>query len=90
MISTILSIIKAFTALDDLFQLLMVAYAQSQIAVMHAENLAAIRKAIAEHDQRDAEHAIGNPTPGEPSGEDGTTIIDKPPPNVVGWPPNIS
>lgn len=92
MIATVLSLIKAFSALDSLFQLLMVAYTQSQIASMKAENLAAVRKAIADHDQRDAEKAIGNPTPGGASGEDGATIIDRPPPNVIvpGPPPNIS
>jgi hypothetical protein len=82
MISTIVSIIKAISALDNFFQLLVVAYTQSQIASMRAENIAAVKKAILEHDQREAERVIGNPNPGEASGEEGTTIVEAPPPNI--------
>ena len=82
MISTIVSIIKAISALDNLFQLVMVAYTQSQIASMRAENREAIKRSIAEHDQREAERVIGNPNPGEASGEEGTQIVDAPPPNI--------
>lgn len=57
-------------------------YVKLKIASMKRENREAIRKALHEQDQRDLEGAVGNPYPGEPSGDDGVTIVDAPPPGA--------
>lgn len=82
-ISIILGILKAIPILDGWFQSFSAAYVQSRIASLTKENSDAIRKAFQEHDQRDAEKAIGSPNPGEASGQDGAEIVDAPPPNIV-------
>jgi hypothetical protein len=83
-ISAILALLKAIPILDSWFQQFFAAYAEHEIANMKAENRDSIRKALAEHDQRDLEKAIGNPNPGEASGDSGVEIVDGPPPNVGG------
>ena len=78
-ISAIISIITLIPRVKAWFDELVSVYVQMKIASMKRENREAIRRAIIEHDQRDLEKAIGNPYPGEPSGEEGTEIIDGPP-----------
>ena len=51
-------------------------YINQQIDKMAAENVAAIKKAIQEKDQRDLEKALGNPNAGEPSNLPGVTQRD--------------
>lgn len=75
-ISIVLSILKAIPIIDSWFQQIAVA----RIAELNSENIAAIKKALTERDQRDLEEAIGNPNPGMPSGDPGTVIQkDRPP-----------
>lgn len=78
----IIALLKAIPIIDGWFQQLVAAYTASQIASMKKENRDAIRKAIIEHDQRGLEEAIGNPNPGEASGDSGAVIVDAPPPNT--------
>ena len=78
MLSTILAIIKAITAIKSMFEQLMALYVQSEIASMKKENVVALRKALNEHDQRDLEKALGNPNPGTSSGDSGAVIITDP------------
>lgn len=81
-ISIILGILKVIPILDAWFQALSKAYIEDRIAGMKKENRDAIRKAINEHDQRDLEKAVGNPNPGEASGDAGAQIIDNRPPGI--------
>lgn len=78
-ITIILGILKAIPILDAWFQQLSTAYTVGKIASFKKENLEALRKAINEKDQRDLEAAVGNPHPGEASGDAGAVIIDAPP-----------
>jgi hypothetical protein len=82
-IALLLGIAKAVPIIDSWIQQLATAYATQRIADMQKENLDAIRKAIQDKDQRDLEAALGNPHPGEASGDPGAVITDAPPPNVV-------
>lgn len=82
-ISGIIALLKVIPVIDGWFQQLMVAYTQARIESMKRENREAIRKAILEHDQRDAEKVIGNPEPGEPSGNKGSEIVNEKPPGVA-------
>lgn len=79
---TILAVLKAIPVLDSWFQQLAVLYFNMQVSNMKAENRDAVRKALAEHDQRDLEKATGNPNPGQHSGETTSEIISGPPPGV--------
>ena len=81
-VGIILAALKAIPVLDSWFQALVVAYTAARIASMKKENRESIRKAILEHDQRDLEGAIGNPHPGEASGDSGAEIVEAPPPNA--------
>lgn len=82
MVLAVLNFILKIPAMISFFEKLMAEYTKLQVSKMKKENRDAIRKAIEEHDQRDAEKAIGNPDAGEASGEDGAVIVDAPPPNV--------
>lgn len=81
-ISIILGILKAIPIIDSWYQKLSAAYIADAIARMKSENLDAIRKAITNHDQRDLEAAVGNPHPGEVSGDAGSTIEPTEPPGA--------
>ncbi len=71
-----IAFLKAVPALKNWFDSLVALYVARVLASMKAENIAAIKAAIDTHDQRRAEAALGNPTPGEPSGNPGTEIRD--------------
>lgn len=64
----IVGLIKAIPIFDQWFQQLAALYVSERIHSMKQENVDALRKAVAEKDQRDLEKAIGNPNPGAPSG----------------------
>lgn len=81
-ISIVLGILKIIPILDQWFQSLSAAYIQERLDSMKSENVAAIRKALDDKDQRDLEAAVGNPNPGLPSGDAGSQIIDMPPPGI--------
>jgi len=80
--STILAVLKVIPILDSWFQQLMVFYAKAAVDRIKKEDREAVLKAFAEKDQRDLEKAIGNPNPGEVSGDEGTETISGPPPGV--------
>jgi hypothetical protein len=85
-INEILAIAKAIPVVDSWIQALVVAYTALEISNMEKENREAVRKALYEHDQRELEKAVGNPNPGEISGDPGAVVVDAPPPNVVHQP----
>lgn len=76
------ALFKAFPFLKEWFDELLVAYVNHSIDTMKDENRKALGKALNGRDQRDLEKAIGSPTAGKPSGDPGTIISDRPPPNV--------
>jgi len=78
-ITIIIGIVKAVPIIDKWLEQLMHAYFLYKVSIMEKENVEAIRKLIEERDQRDFEKAIGSKKPGEPSGDDGAVIIDRPP-----------
>lgn len=75
----LIAIFEAIPAIRDLWVRLVSAIEAAETAKMKQENNDAIRKVQDEHDQRDAEKAIGNPHPGEPSNDPGAVIRDNPP-----------
>ncbi len=80
--STILAILKAVPVIEGWVQDFFVFYTQARLDAMRSENREALKKAFLEKDQRDLEKAIGNPTPGEESGNAGSEIKDTLPPGV--------
>jgi hypothetical protein len=76
-ISLLLALFRAIPILDKWFQTLMVEWFNRSVDKMQTENLAAIKKALSDYDQRELEKAIGNPNAGEPSGNPGSTIVDE-------------
>lgn len=73
-VAAILAVCRAIPIVNSWMSELMAAYVQHQIAAMKAANVAAIRKALMEQDQRDIEKAIGSPRAGEKSGDPNTEI----------------
>lgn len=76
------SLFKALPVLKEWFEDLVVAYVNHSVDNMKKKNREALEKALNGRDQRDLEKAIGSPTAGKPSGDPGTIISDRPPPNV--------
>jgi hypothetical protein len=74
--SAIVGIINLIPVVKGWIDSFIAYYVGKQIESMKAENMAAIRKAVHEQDQRDAERALGNPQAGEPSDIPGTVIRD--------------
>lgn len=66
--SAVIGVINLIPTVQGWVESFVAYYVEKQRAQMRAENLAAIRKAINEHDQRGIEEALGNPNAGEPSG----------------------
>ncbi len=79
----ILALLQAVPSLKSVWDELVAAYIERQIATMKQQNRDAIRKAINEQDQRPIERAIGSPHAGEPSRIPGVVIVDDLP-NVGG------
>lgn len=79
---TLIAFIRAVPTIDKWFQNLAAAYTAATFHTWEKENQNAILALKVDHDQRPAEHAIGSPTAGLPSGDAGSTIVDAPPPNV--------
>lgn len=75
-VSLALSIIEAIPAVKRLFEQLSKAYYEAVIEKMKAENAEAIRKAIAENDQRWIEKTMKSSTAGKPSGVPSTEERD--------------
>lgn len=81
-IGLLTALFKAIPVLKEWFDDLITAYVNHSIDTMRKENREALGKALNGRDQRDLEKAIGSPTAGKPSGDPGTIISDRPPPNV--------
>lgn len=75
-LSLVLTILKLVPSLKGWWDELVSAYVYSEIATINKENLASVRKAILEQDQRDLERAIGNPYAGERSNIPGSEIVN--------------
>lgn len=75
--SALIGLIKAIPIINGWVQGFITLYVNSAIDRMSAENIAAIKKAIEQHNQIDLEKAVGNPHAGEPSDLPGTVIRDK-------------
>lgn len=75
-IALITGIVKAIPVIDKWIQQFIVYYTNKKIDEMERENVAALKKAIYEYDQRDLEKAIGNPNAGEESHAPGSEIVD--------------
>lgn len=67
---------KAIPIVNSWVQTFVVWYVNSQIDAMKAEDVAALKKAVIEKDQRDLEKAIGNPNAGGASGIPGVEHRD--------------
>jgi len=76
------SLFQAVPTLKKTWDDIVAAYVNSQIESMTAENLAAIRKAIDEKDQRDLEKALKSPRAGAPSDIPGVSHVSELP-NVL-------
>lgn len=76
---SILKVLAAIPALIGTFDEFASWYVTLRISIMKKENADAIRKAVQAHDQRSIEKAYGDPQAGEPSGINGTIILDHPP-----------
>lgn len=74
--SGVVAVAKAIPTLDGWLQRFIAWYVDSQIEKMKKENIAAIKRAIAQQDQRDLERALGNQNAGEVSGIPDTAIVD--------------
>ncbi len=75
-ISLLLGIVKLVPIVDKWIQDFIVAYTNSRIDSMRAENFEAIKSAIEKQDQRNIEKAMGNPNAGLPSNDAGTSVVD--------------
>lgn len=75
-IGKVISFILAFPQLTEWFDRLAAVWVASRISSMKKEQADGIRTAINEHDQRELERAIGNPSAGEQSGVPGSEIRD--------------
>ena len=80
--SFLLAFLKAVPVLNSWFEQFVAFYTNAAIDRMQKENRDAVRKAVQEYDQRELEKAVGNPNPGEPSGQQGSEIISGPPPGA--------
>jgi len=70
----IVGIVRAIPIFAGWFDQFVAYYTNQRIDEMSAENLAAIKTAIQQKDQRDLEKVLGNPNAGEPSNVGGTVI----------------
>lgn len=75
-IALIISVSKTFLAIKEWVDLFIVEYTKEQVKDMKKENRDAIKKAIEQQDQRDLEKSMGSTKVGEPSGIQGTEIVD--------------
>jgi hypothetical protein len=66
--SAILGFFNAIPIFANILEMFVKWYVEKQYADMRQENRDAIKRAINEHDQRDAEKMLGNPNVGVPTG----------------------
>lgn len=81
-LSGIIAVIKAVPIIDKWIEQFCSLYISLKIESMKKENRDAIRKSLAECDQRELEKALGNPNAGEASNNPGTVIQPTKPPGV--------
>lgn len=74
--ATIMAIITAIPIVDRWVQQFIAFYVNARIDSMAKENKDSLAYAIANHDQRKIEHAMGSKLEGKPSGVDGSIIVD--------------
>lgn len=73
----IMAIAKDIPIVQSWIQQLVTLYTVAQISNMSQENIDALKKAIEQQDQRDAETALGGSTiSGQLSGTPGSTVVD--------------
>lgn len=72
-----MAIAKDIPIVQSWIQQLVTLYTVAQISNMSQENIDALKKAIEQQDQRDAETALGGSTiSGQLSGTPGSTVVD--------------
>lgn len=74
--ATILAILNAVPILDKWVQRFISFYVNARIDSMEKENKDSLAYALANHDQRKIEHAMGSNLEGKPSGIPGSVIVD--------------